>query len=133
MIRSVPAHPRPQAVDTDAPPSSVSALPSLLNLELYAGDDFALTLTLTNPNGDPVDVSTATVEAQIRTKPGSTDIAASFACSGAANVVTLWLYKNGTQDLAGDFVWDCQVKWPGGPNSTIVAGVVAITADVTRP
>jgi hypothetical protein len=128
VIRLLP-HPRP----LDAPPpSSISALPSQLDLELYGGDDFALTLTLTNPDGSPIDVSTAAVTAQIRQRPGA-DIAASFACSGAGNVVTLWLGQNDTQDLGGNFVWDCQVAWPGGPKSTLVAGEVVITPDVTRP
>jgi hypothetical protein len=114
-----------------ATPNEITALPSPLNLTLYAGDDFGLTLTLTDQASQPVDLTGATVNAQIRQKSGQ-PIEATFAYTIATNVITLNLTGTDTQDLSGSYVWDCQVTYSDGVVSTIVAGSVKVTADVTR-
>jgi hypothetical protein len=131
MITPRPAG-RLAPVQEVATPSSISALPSELDLQLYAGDDFAFTLTLTDSSNQPVDLTGATAEAQIRTKPGTPDPpAASFICSISTNVITLTLQGTATQDLVGSYSWDCQVTYSGGTVSTVVMGSVKFTEDVT--
>ena len=52
-------------------PQVISALPVPVDLLLYAGDAFAMTLRLTSPAGDPIDLEDQHVWAQVRPTPES--------------------------------------------------------------
>ena len=121
----------PRSVSEAGSPSSIAVLPASVDLSLYAGDDFLMTITLTNADGTPADLSGASASAQIRVQPGAA-IAATFTASIAANVVTLQLKGVDTQNLTGNYVWDCQVVYGSGITSTVTRGAVTYTADVTR-
>ena len=135
MIKPVPmARSGPSPSPETATPSSISALPSPLDLSLYAGDSFALTLTLTDDQNNPADLTGVVAAAQIRSKPGpNSPIVASFITAVSTNVVSLSFLGSETQTLGGGYVWDCQLTYPGGTITTIVAGKCSIPMDVTEP
>jgi hypothetical protein len=114
--------------------SAVTALPAGVDLALYAGDDFYLTLTISDADGQPVDLASATIGAQLRVKPDDPDPpAAAFAVTTAANVATLHLTNAVTAKLTGTLAWDCQIQTQNGDITTLLAGKVTMTGDVTRP
>jgi hypothetical protein len=114
-------------------PVTVVALPSTVNLELYQGDDFAVTLVVSNPDGTDADLTGCTAEAQIRATPADATVAATFTATVAGNLVQLGLAHTDTATLAGATVWDCQLVQAAGQITTLVAGTVTITSEVTRP
>jgi hypothetical protein len=133
LVKSTPAPvaaAAPAAVGI-ATPSSVSLLPAPLDLTWYAGDDFAVSLTLTDSGGSPIDLTGAVVIAQIRPRPGA-PIAATFTSSITGNRIDLSLLGTATQSLSGAFAWDCQVTYGDGTVSTVAAGTVKIVSDISR-
>jgi hypothetical protein len=112
--------------------TTVTQLPSTINLVLYTGDDFSMTLTLTNSDGSATDLTGYTALAQIRPQAGSTTISASFVTSTVGNQIILSLPNTGSQGLVGKYVWDCQITSQTGVIQTLVAGSVSFTQDVTR-
>jgi hypothetical protein len=127
------AVPAPMGATTPAvPATSISALPQEVDLLLYSGDDFSLTLTLKNPDGSITDLTGASAKAQVRTTAADGNIAASFICTISSNVITAHLTGTSSQSLVGNYVWDCQITNSSGSVKTPVAGTVTFTQDVTR-
>jgi len=112
--------------------SSIVELPMPLSLSLYTGDSFAMTLTITNPDGTPTNLVGATVAAQIRTNPASSAISGAFRIGIQSNVITLELLGSDTANLVGNFSWDCQLINASGWVQTLVYGPISFTQDVTR-
>jgi hypothetical protein len=98
----------------------VCALPAAVDLGLYQGDDFSMTLTVTDSAGNPIDLSAGTVAAQIRSTRGSPTIAGTFAASISVNVVTLALDAADSTALPQLCVWDC--AWTENAVVTTLAG-----------
>jgi hypothetical protein len=111
---------------------TVTGIPTAVNLAVYQGDDLYLDLAVTNA-GQPADLTGYTAAAQIRATPVDTTILATFSVTIAASTVHLHLAHTDARNLTGQAVWDCQLTDPTGNISTIAAGSVAVTADVTRP
>ena len=139
VIQAFKKRPAPLAVPTPVstsfstvPAISISELPQEVDLILYSGDDFSMTLTLTNPDGSITNLVGSTAKAQIRVTAVDPTIQASFICSISNNVVTLNLTGASTQNLVGKYVWDCQLTNASGAVRTPVAGAVTFTQDVTR-
>jgi hypothetical protein len=139
VIQAFKKPPAPQAVPapvsttfSTVPATSISELPQEVDLVLYSGDDFSMTLTLTNPDGTIPSLVGSTAKAQIRRIAADTTIQASFICTISNNVVTLNLTGVSTQNLVGSYVWDCQLTNASGAVRTPVAGTVVFTQDVTR-
>ena len=135
----VVVQPRVSPVQTSSVPVSssgvvtVTQLPSPVNLSLYEGDDFSMTLTLTDPvSGAPISLVGATAKAQLRPAPGDPTITASFTSQISSNVITLSLLGSATQNLSRQYAWDCQITNASGAVQTLVAGSVSFTVDVTR-
>lgn len=110
---------------------AIDLRPARVDLHLYGGDDVTLVLAVTNPDGSAANLSGAAAAAAIA-KPNAANPAATFGASIAANVVTLTLDGAQTAELDGPYVWDCQLTYTGGAVSTIAAGDVKVTPDVTR-
>jgi hypothetical protein len=125
--------PTPTDVTTAGGVTTVNELPIPVNLNLYTGDDFSMMLTLTNPDNTPTDLTGASFLAEIRQSAPSKTVAATFAVATAANVITLSLTNEQTQSLVGKFVWDCQITSSTGIITTLAAGKVTFTQDVSRP
>jgi len=109
----------------------LSALPAAVNLLLYKGDDFTMTLTVTNPDGSAASLTGATFKAQIRTAPGAATLLASFTTSVATNVVTLMLPNASSATLPAACAWDCQMTATAGTITTLAAGTVSVSGDVS--
>lgn len=115
-------------------PSTVnflSALPQRYDLGLYAGDYFSMNMTLMNKDGTIPNLTGYSSSAQIRDAPGGS-LLASFGIVFTNNVITLALQTEDTQNLSGDYVWDCELINPSGLIRTVVGGEVTVTVDVTR-
>src|SRR6059036_3254727 len=91
-----------------AAPGPIVALPTVIDLELYAGDDFYLDLTVTNPDGTAADLTTAVASAQIRAAANAADPMATFAATITGNVIHLHLTAAAAASLVSG-VWDCQI------------------------
>ena len=106
----------------------VNARPAEVNLNLYAGDDFWLDVTVTDPDGNAADLSGQVARADIRQNT-ATEVIASFDAAIDGNVINLHLAGADVAGLPGASVWDCQLA--GTDTVTLVAGVVRTTAQVT--
>jgi hypothetical protein len=115
------------------PPAQIRQLPANVDLVTYAGDDFSFDLPVTNPDGTPTDLTGATTLAQIRKQDDLTAVVATFAVAVATNVLTLTLASADSQAMSGEYVWDCQVTYGDGKVSTIAAGDLDVTPDVSHP
>jgi hypothetical protein len=113
--------------------SSIVALPQTVDLSLYVGDDFTLTLTVKNPDSSPADLTGCTATAQVRLTAADATVAGAFTCSITTNVITCTLPHSVTSTLPAAGVWDCQLTSAGGLLTTLCAGKVTMTGDVTRP
>jgi hypothetical protein len=113
-----------------APPKTINALPATVNLLLYAGDDFYLTLTVSLLDGNPADLSGATAQAQVRPAPGDPSIV-SFTATIAGNLVTLHMSAANSVTLPTNGVWDAQIIDASGRITTLAAGNVNVRAQVT--
>jgi hypothetical protein len=109
--------------------TALVATPPRVDLRLYQGDDYTMTLTVTDSANNPVTL-TGTVAASLAAAPGQA-AAATFGVSVATNVVTLTLPAATTALLAGPYSWDCQWTDATGKVTTLAAGNVKVTVDVT--
>jgi hypothetical protein len=106
-------------------------LPAAVDLGLYQGDDFSMTLTVTDTAGNPIDISAGTVEAQIRATRSSPSVAGTFTTSVAVNVVTLALDAADSTSLPQLCVWDCALT-QGAVVTTLAGGRLELMARVTQ-
>jgi hypothetical protein len=113
-------------------PTTLTALPEIVDLNLYQGDDFVMALTVAYDNGDPADFTGAVVTAQIRRTTSDEDVLAHFFPTVNANVITLWLPSAESSKISGTVVWDCNVTDVGARVTTVATGKVTVTAEVTR-
>jgi len=114
-------------------PTTLTALPDIVNLELYRGDDFQFTLVVTNQDGSPADLSGFTATAQVRISAEDAGVAGTITAVITGNNITCSLAHTISATLPNAAVWDCQLTSAAGKLTTIVAGDVTMTADVTRP
>jgi len=112
-------------------PQSIERVPIIVNLLLYAGDDLGFALLVYDADGSDSDLSGATVRAQIRANPAAQQVAGEVLCTIDGNAVQLHILGTVSQNLPGAAVWDCEMT-RGGMVTTLVAGTVRTTADVTR-
>jgi len=109
-------------------------MPSSANLQIYQGDDFAATVTVTNPDGTAADISTYTAQSQMRRQVADLDatVAAEITTSVTSPYVYLSLTHVQTSQLSGMYVWDLQLTSSTGTVITILAGKAPVTQEVTR-
>lgn len=104
-------------------------------LTVRIGDTETVTLTIKNSAGNPVNITGRTYTAQIRSKPDSSTVLATFTCTitnAAGGVVTATLSATTTAALtAQKAVWDLQ-EINGSVVTTLIGGTVTIVKDVTR-
>jgi hypothetical protein len=108
-------------------------MPSRADLRIYQGDDFGAVVTVNG--GTPPDVIAGyTALAQIRedTADNCPDVAAEIVTEVASPVINLTIPRDVTVTLCGEYVWDLQLIDPSGIVSTILAGSVVVTSEVTR-
>jgi hypothetical protein len=105
------------------------------SLQIYQGDDYTGIVTVLNADGTAADLSTYTPRAQIRRKVADLDpvIVAELTLTVDENRITLSLDHDITRTLSGAYVWDLQLTDAAGEITTIMAGSVPVTLEVTRP
>lgn len=110
-------------------------MPATRDIDIYRGDDFAHTVTITNTAGSAIDVSGRTYTSQLRRYPDSSSVAATFTVamgSASSGVVVFSLADTVTSALEpGPYSYDIQQD-NGGTLTTLLAGKATVTADVTR-
>lgn len=105
------------------------------DLSVYQGDDYAARVIVTNPDGTDADLTGYVAKAQIRRDVAdiAVDVEAEFVCTiDPPNVIAISLANTDTAALSGSLRWDLQLTSSAGMVTTIVAGAVAVTPEVTR-
>jgi hypothetical protein len=113
----------------------IAALPVEVDLALYKGDDFDMTVTVTDPDGAPSDLGGCQLLAQIRSSPQSDPPVGEFSASldpADSSIIHLALPHSASVLLPPKAVYDCQVTDPGGRVSTLVAGTITTVPEVSR-
>jgi len=112
--------------------TTITALPVTVDLNIYAGDDFSFTVTVTNADGSTPNLTGQTAKAEVRVTPGDATALVTFTCTIATNVITLTLPHTASTGLPAATVYDCQLTDSGGAITTLIAGKITSTADVTK-
>lgn len=111
------------------------AVPADQDLTITRGDTETLVVTITSDGTTPINITGRTYRAQIRSSQDSVTVKASFTCvvtDGANGQVTCTLSAANSATLgSGVYYWDFEEN-ASGVVSTILAGNVTVTADVTR-
>ena len=108
---------------------------SISNIFIDQGATFTTTVTVTDANGDAVNLSGYSVAAQIRkTFLSSTATAFTASISNASSgEITISLTPTQTTALeAGRFVYDVLITASGGTKTRVVEGQVTVNPSVTR-
>ncbi len=105
------------------------------NILIESGADFVLPFTWYDNNGNPYDLTGATIEGQLRETPSSTD-GYDFICThnGAGGRITITLPYEITSDISFSYgVYDVFVNMPGGGRKRPLYGEVEVQDHVTKP
>lgn len=106
------------------------------NLVIDQGTTYSTTLTLTDDNGDPLNLSGFYANSEIRKWYTSTTVAATFTTNinTQSGEITLTLESYETANLvAGRYVYDVEITQQStGAVSRVVEGIVTVTPEVTR-
>ena len=105
-----------------------------VNLVIDQGATFETVLTLTQDNGDLIDLTGYSGTAQFRkhyTSSNSTSISVSL--GGSNGTVTLGMTANATANVvAGRYVYDVELVDGGGVVTRLLEGIVTVTPQVTK-
>lgn len=102
-------------------------------LSIYQGDDYAAVVTVYQSDGiTPADLTGYTAQAQVK-NCFSDPAPIPFQTSISGNLITLTLSHDQTQELTGpSYVWDMQVIDSNDWITTLLAGNVTVTREVTQ-
>jgi len=122
---------------TAAPPTTgpvhISALPLEVDLDLYAGDDFGLEVAVSNPDGSPMDVSSAAPMSMIRNTPADPTVLATLVVTvdpDVTGLLHLSIPSVYSTTLPPSCVYDMQLTIP--TILTLIAGTITMHPQVTR-
>lgn len=111
------------------------ARPANYPLNVRIGDTESIAVTMQDANGNPINIAGRTYSAQIRAKASSTTPLATFSCTivdAAQGKFSCVLSAATTANLSpANAVWDLQEN-NGGTVTTLMAGEVVISRDITR-
>jgi hypothetical protein len=111
------------------------SMPSDYPLDIYHGDSYhwQFQLWLDLANTQPLDLTGVTVKAEIRDKPGGTQIFPIDCEVVLPNLIEAVLTAPvcKTLPIADDMAWDLQLTYPTGSVNTMLAGKVKVVQDVT--
>ena len=105
------------------------------HLDLYQGDDAAWTAVVRDASGVLLDLAAITPRAQIRRKVADADPVIVYEIPitvVSAGTMLLNIPHDVSRTLNGAYVWDLQLTDAAGSITTILAGKVNITLEVTR-
>ena len=108
--------------------------PTTKNLLLYRGDTFSLRVDVKDPDGNPLDISLATWDADIRLTPTTTAVFDSFTVvpvEGDVTAVDCQLTADQVKLFPETLYWDLEMTlndWV----TTLLAGKITVRVDVSR-
>ena len=104
-----------------------------VNIVIDQGTTFSTTFTILDDNGNPVDFTNYSAQAQMR-KSYSSSTSFEFGITlYSAGTVTLSMNAATTGSIsAGRYVYDVESQSPAGAVTRLVEGIVTITPQVTR-
>lgn len=104
------------------------------NLVIDQGSDFSTTITLSDPDGNLIDLSGFTGRSQIRKHYTSlTAVEMGVILDVQTATITLTLSSTQSSNLAaGRYVYDVEITNQANVVSRIVEGIVTVTPQVTR-
>jgi hypothetical protein len=108
-------------------------MPGAFSLTIYRGDTHAWRFTLWQDvaKTEPVDLNGINVKAEIRDRPAGAVIQAIALAVTEPNIIDAKLTAAETSALLVSGVWDLQLTDASGWVSTVIAGSVKVTGDVT--
>jgi len=114
-------------------PVTISQLPAVVNVELYAGDSLEMSVAVTDADGYPFDLDGWTARSQIRETPESGTVEAELTATvdQATATITLFLTAADSAGLPRQAVWDVEIS-RDPVVTTLAAGTVTVTPEVTR-
>lgn len=123
------------SLSRSAPPSPVCfTKPVKIDLCLYRGDSGRLRVEVNDDAGDPIDITTATWDCDIRAAHDDAAPLVTLAVEpvvGETNMVDLVLDAGDSETLDADGVWDLEMTL-NGQVITLLYGDVFVTKDVSR-
>lgn len=107
--------------------------PGQYPLTLYRGDTYHWKVMVWTDADKtlPADLSHATAKAQIRDRPGGRTIVTLGCVITVPNAVDVQLDAAASSKLPTQGAWDLQLSYTDGVVSTILAGRVSVTPDIT--
>ena len=106
-------------------------IPADYPLELYRGDSYRWQFKLSTSSGQPLDLTNVLAKAEIRDRPGGTQISPLDCNITLPNIVDVFLDSAVSHALPAKGAWDLQLNFGNGDIRTPVAGSVVVTMDVT--
>jgi hypothetical protein len=105
-------------------------------LDIYRGDTYRWQFTLWSDAGktQPVDLTGVTARSQIRDKPAGKLVSTIDCAITMPNVILATLTADECAKLPSSSTtcaWDLQLTWPNTDITTVLAGPVTVTTDVT--
>jgi hypothetical protein len=125
----------PYAIPNPTPQIPLSG-PVNVDISVYRGDSgaFRITVSPDDPEADPIDISGATWDADIRTLPDGVTVVANFDVTpvvGDISSVDVVLTSENSELLDDDHVYDIEMRI-GDNVSTLMYGKILVTQDVSR-
>ena len=103
------------------------------NIIIDQGADFSTEISVTDDNGDPVNLTGYSAAAQLRKHYTSSAFTAFTANVNVSGTVTLSMNAATSSNVtAGRYVYDCELTSSGNVVSRLVEGIVTVTPQVTR-
>lgn len=106
------------------------------NLVIDQGADFSVTITISDVNNDPLNLTGYTGRAHLRKSYGSnthTAFTVTFNADRTTGEITLGISSAVTTDLrAGRYVYDVEIVSGSGVVTRVLEGIVTVTPEVTR-
>ena len=110
-------------------------IPGIFNIEAYRNDTMTYTITITDENGAAVNLSTAAVKMDIKTRPDGdlllalTEGDGITISGGSSNIIVLNKVINITD--CGSYYYDIQATFASGVVSTYLRGAFTVIKDIT--
>jgi hypothetical protein len=107
--------------------------PGVYDLTMYRGDSYRWRVALWQDTAAtiPVDLTGATVAAEIRDKTAGTSVVTLGVVVTPPNVIDLEMTPASYEGCPTKGVWDLQVTYPDASVRTVLKGAVAVNGDVT--
>src|SRR5262245_51558254 len=107
--------------------------PWKMDLSIYRGDSYKrrCTLSVEEAKTIPADVTGCTVKAEVRSGPGTAVITTLATSVTMPNQINVTLSAAVSATLPAAAKWDLQLTYATSDVTTVVAGAVSVTSDIT--